>query len=192
MYNWKACYPTYFLLCCFGGISKNGMNEMFLMWMILFHILKHPPFFPQTFHHILPGPWGKKQRKENNLSNSSCWVKPICSGLIRVKCTHSTPFFGTLRGTLDEGSRSRNQWIQAILLVKSFKLVPRQEKSIGSDQKTVLKGELQGTSPTQGFQFASNQSNSVPRKLDPGPSSKVGLILELEDQNLNRLSNCVG
>ncbi len=27
--------------------------------------------------------------------------------------------------TLDEGSRTREQWIQAILLVKSFKLVPR-------------------------------------------------------------------
>jgi hypothetical protein len=139
----------------------------------------------------LLGPWGKKQRKENNLSNSSCWVKPIGSWLIRAKYTLNS-FFWTLRGTLDEGSRSRNQWIQAILLVESFKLVPRQEKSIGSDQKTVLKGELQGTSPTQGFQFASNQSNSVPRKLDPGPSSKVGLILELEDQNLKRLSNCVG
>ncbi len=30
-----------------------------------------------------------------------------------------------LRATLDEGPRSRHQWIQAILLVKSFKLVPR-------------------------------------------------------------------
>jgi hypothetical protein len=30
-----------------------------------------------------------------------------------------------LRATLDEGLRSRNQWIQEILLVESFKLVPR-------------------------------------------------------------------
>jgi len=30
-----------------------------------------------------------------------------------------------LRVTLDKGSRSRHQWIQAILLVESFKLVPR-------------------------------------------------------------------
>jgi hypothetical protein len=33
--------------------------------------------------------------------------------------------FGNLRATLDEGPRSRDQWIQAILLVESFKLVPR-------------------------------------------------------------------
>jgi hypothetical protein len=66
--------------------------------------------------------------------------------------------------TLNQGPRSRDQWIQAILLVKSFKLVPRplegprpkssklrletyvapvfEGKSIGSDQTTVLKGEL--------------------------------------------------
>ncbi len=30
-----------------------------------------------------------------------------------------------LRVTLDEGPRSRDQWIQAVLLVESFKLVPR-------------------------------------------------------------------
>jgi hypothetical protein len=30
-----------------------------------------------------------------------------------------------LRATLDEGPRSRDQWIQAILLVQSCKLVPR-------------------------------------------------------------------
>ncbi len=69
-----------------------------------------------------------------------------------------------LRVTLDEGPRSRDQWFQAILLVKSFKLVPRpldegarpkkwqmdkpyvapvlEGKSIDWDQKTVLKGEL--------------------------------------------------
>ncbi len=30
-----------------------------------------------------------------------------------------------LRATLDEGPRSRDQWIQATLLVESFKLIPR-------------------------------------------------------------------
>jgi hypothetical protein len=30
-----------------------------------------------------------------------------------------------LGATLDEGPKSRDQWIQAILLVESFKLVPR-------------------------------------------------------------------
>jgi hypothetical protein len=30
-----------------------------------------------------------------------------------------------LRATLDEGPRSKDHWIQAILLVESFKLVPR-------------------------------------------------------------------
>ncbi len=59
-------------------------------------------------------------------------------------------------------------------------------KSIGLDQITVLKGELliqrtknqakdQGTQSNSSFQSASNQSKLVSRKLDPGPSSKVGL-----------------
>jgi hypothetical protein len=59
-------------------------------------------------------------------------------------------------------------------------------KSMGSDPKTALKGELliwrtknqardKLYSPTQEFNFASNQSKLVPRKLDPGPSSKVCL-----------------
>ncbi len=70
-----------------------------------------------------------------------------------------------LRATLDKSPRSRDQWIQAILLVQSFKIGPKafrwgsktkkwqieakptwhhvfEGKSIGSDQKTVLKGEL--------------------------------------------------
>jgi hypothetical protein len=61
-------------------------------------------------------------------------------------------------------------------------------KSIGSDQKTVLKGDLliwrtkngardQDTVQTQGFNLLSNQSKLVPRKLDLGPSSEVGLSL---------------
>jgi hypothetical protein len=65
--------------------------------------------------------------------------------------------------TLDEGPRSRDEWIEAIWLVESFKSVPRtldkgpktkmwqieanmapvlDEKSVGWDQKTELKGEL--------------------------------------------------
>jgi hypothetical protein len=57
--------------------------------------------------------------------------------------------------------------------------------SIGSDQKTVLNGELLiwrtknqlGTKVQSNsrIQFASNQSKLVPRKLDPGPLSKAGL-----------------
>jgi len=60
-------------------------------------------------------------------------------------------------------------------------------KSIGWDPKTVLKGELLiwrtknqaiGTKVQSNsrIQFASNQSKLVPRKLDSGPRSKVGLI----------------
>jgi hypothetical protein len=59
-------------------------------------------------------------------------------------------------------------------------------KSIGSDQKTVLQGELPylenqesglGTkiySPIQGFNLLQISPKLVPRKLNPGASSKVG------------------
>jgi hypothetical protein len=111
--------------------------------------------------------------------------------------------------TLDEGLMSRHQWIQAILLVESFKLVPMPldegprpksgklrlnlhgtcfgGKSIGSDQKTLLKWELliwrtkneardQGTIQLKdSICFKAKQSKLVPRKLDPGPLPKVGL-----------------
>jgi hypothetical protein len=62
-------------------------------------------------------------------------------------------------------------------------------KSIGSDQKTVLKGWLliwrtKNQARDQGIvqlkdskEFASNQSKLVARKLDPEPSSKVGLSI---------------
>jgi hypothetical protein len=61
-------------------------------------------------------------------------------------------------------------------------------KSIGSDQKTMLKGELliwrtnneamdQGIWSNSRIQFASNQSKLVPRKLDPGSSCKVDWTL---------------
>jgi len=82
-----------------------------------------------------------------------------------VHSSHSWRLERALRATLDAGPRSRDQWIQAILLVKSFKLVPRpldegprpksgklnlltymapllDGKSIGLDQKTVPKGKL--------------------------------------------------
>jgi hypothetical protein len=39
----------------------------------------------------------------------------------KQSCQHSQ----LVRATLDEGPRSRDQWIQAILLVERFKLVPR-------------------------------------------------------------------
>ncbi len=66
------------------------------------------------------------------------------------------------RATLDEGPRSRDQWIQAILLVESFKLVP----------KAFRRG-----SKTKKWQIEAKRTwhKLVPRKLDPGPSSKVGL-----------------
>jgi len=79
-------------------------------------------------------------------------------------CSGSGKCRVTLRATLDEDRRSRDQWIQAILMVESFKLVPRpldkgprlksgklrlnlrgtflEEKSIGLDPKAVLKGEI--------------------------------------------------
>jgi hypothetical protein len=62
-------------------------------------------------------------------------------------------------------------------------------KSLGSDKKTVLKGELliwrtknhaRGPGTLQlkdSIQFASHESKLVPRKLDPGPSSKVGVMV---------------
>jgi hypothetical protein len=42
-----------------------------------------------------------------------------------VHSSHSWRLERALRATLDAGPRSRDQWIQAILLVKSFKLVRR-------------------------------------------------------------------
>jgi hypothetical protein len=58
-------------------------------------------------------------------------------------------------------------------------------KSIGSDQKTQLSswfGEPRIRLGTQVhsnsmIQFVSHESKLVPRKLDPGPSSKVGLMV---------------
>jgi hypothetical protein len=50
--------------------------------------------------------------------------------ILQIKITgtqtsFSINFGGKLSVTLDEGPRSKDQWIQAILLVKSFKLIPR-------------------------------------------------------------------
>jgi hypothetical protein len=108
-----------------------------------------------------------------------------------------------LRATLDEGPRSRNQWIQAILLVprpldegprpKTWKIEAKptwhlfwRKNQLVWTQKTVLKGEFliwrtknqarePRYSPIQGFNLL-QISQLVPRKLNPGPSSKVGLI----------------
>jgi hypothetical protein len=62
-----------------------------------------------------------------------------------------------------------------------------ERKSIGSDQKTLLKKESSwfeeprirlGTKVhfSSRIQFGANQSKLVPRKLDPGPSSKVCIL----------------
>jgi hypothetical protein len=71
-------------------------------------------------------------------------------------------------------------------------------KSIGFNHKTVLKGELliwrtKNQARDQGrvhsrIQFASNESKLVPKKLDPGPSSKVGLSI-LPSRQPNNLNN---
>jgi len=57
-------------------------------------------------------------------------------------------------------------------------------KSIGLDQKTVLKGELliwrtKNQARDQGRAQVKDSIcfKSVPKKLDPGPSSKVGLSI---------------
>jgi hypothetical protein len=91
---------------------------------------------------------------------------PLTEGLFQGPCWHHHRFFRTsqgLRAILNKGPRSSDQWIQAILFVESFKLVPRpldegprpksgklrktymepvlEGKSIGSDQETLLKKE---------------------------------------------------
>ncbi len=54
---------------------------------------------------------------------------------------------GWLRATLDEGPRSRDQWIQAILLVETFKLVPKAFRQGSKTQKSGnLRLNLHGTS----------------------------------------------
>jgi hypothetical protein len=99
----------------------------------------------------------------------------------------------TLRVTLDEVPRLRDQWIQAILLVpRPLDKVPRplgkwpieakptwhlfwRENQLGRTQKTVLliwrtKNQVRLDTKVQSnsrIQFASNQSELVPRKLDP-------------------------
>jgi hypothetical protein len=51
----------------------------------------------------------------------------------------------TLKMTLDEGPRSRDQWIQAILLVESFKLVPRPLDEGPRPKSDKLRLNLHGT-----------------------------------------------
>jgi hypothetical protein len=109
------------------------------------------------------------KEKECVLYSSSKWIEQPHPELVHwwllVHSSHSWRLERALSATLDAGPRSRDQWIQAILLVKSFKLVPRplddgprpksgklklltymapflEGKSIGLDQKTVPKGEL--------------------------------------------------
>jgi hypothetical protein len=108
-----------------------------------------------------------------------------------------------------QGPGTRDQWIQAILLVKSFKLVPRpldkqgsktkkwqieakptwhlfwrenqlvrtQKKNNAKRRAPDLENQEWGYELNSRSQFASNHFKLVPRKLDPGPSFKVGLSL---------------
>jgi hypothetical protein len=80
------------------------------------------------------------------------------------------------------GSKTKKWQIEA----KPTRHLFWRENQIGSDQKTVQKGELQEfgeprirletkVQANSRIQFASNQSKLVPRKLDPGSSSKVVL-----------------
>jgi hypothetical protein len=50
-----------------------------------------------------------------------------------------------LRATLDEGPRSRDQWIQAILLIESFKSVPRPLNEGARPKSGKLRLNLHGT-----------------------------------------------
>jgi hypothetical protein len=50
-----------------------------------------------------------------------------------------------LRVTLDEGPRSRYQWTQVILLLKSFKLVPRHSDKGARPKSGKLRLNLHGT-----------------------------------------------
>ncbi len=54
-------------------------------------------------------------------------------------------FKNILRVTLDEGPRSREQWIQAILLVESLKLVPRPLDKGPRPKNGKLRLNLRGT-----------------------------------------------
>jgi hypothetical protein len=58
---------------------------------------------------------------------------------------HSWSCDMTLRVTLDEGPRSRDQWIQAILMVKSFKWVPRHLDEGPRPKSGELRLNLHGT-----------------------------------------------
>ncbi len=81
--------------------------------------------------------WGSEFFIFKNLRTGGCLIPKILNtqNLLLLKIIKEqsnsvnhlliTFTFSTLRATLDEGTRSRDQWIQAILLVESFKLVPR-------------------------------------------------------------------
>jgi len=70
--------------------------------------------------------WGAAVNKAKSRADGIEFpVIPIQS--TKTICTHCTTnsILLQLRATLDKGPRSQDQWIQAILLVESFKLVPR-------------------------------------------------------------------
>jgi hypothetical protein len=142
------------------------------------------------------------------------WSAVVASTLassVSENLTNPPPKKEVIRVTLDEDPRSRDQWIQAILLVKSFKLFPKpldegpnqkvpnwewpkriqigekinwfrvqtkkecsKESCWFGEPRFRLGTKVQSNSR---IQFASNQSKLVPRKLDSGPSSKVGLSI---------------
>jgi hypothetical protein len=66
-----------------------------------------------------------------------------------------------LRATLEKGSRSRHQWIQAMLSVESFKLVPRPL----DEGRRSRHQWIQAISLVESFKL-------VPRPLDEGPRPK--------------------
>jgi len=88
--------------------------------------------------------------------------------------------FKLVQRPLDEGTRPKSDKLRLTYIA------PLSEgKSIGSERKTVLKESPLFAEPrimlrpkvqsNSRIQLASNQSKLVPRKLDPGPSSKVCL-----------------
>jgi hypothetical protein len=59
-------------------------------------------------------------------SKSVFYISSIIFSVDQIpRCWQDREVSPKLSATLDEGPRSRDQWIQEILLVKSFKLVPR-------------------------------------------------------------------
>jgi hypothetical protein len=57
--------------------------------------------------------------------SSKQWREIMLGNILFLRSHDFTLNMSKLMATSDEGPKSRDQWIQAILLVKSFKLVPR-------------------------------------------------------------------